>query len=231
MPVVLVPGAFRGAWMWEAVAQRLLAAGCDPRPVDLSGTVATGVPSMEDWIDDVASCCAPGPASTVVVGHSMGGVVAQAATGRCPAIGHVVLLDSPLIATGQRAVDVSGAAGVEPPPPDTWIPARPVGPEQGFDSPDLAAWVNERLTPTPVGPSLEAVVVDRSVPRTLVFFDRTPDFYPSVSSRRDCDAAGQPYRSIDTHHDGPLLAAEEVSDVILRIIDDVASGVGGDANS
>ena len=217
--------------MWEMTARLLRARGCDPRPVDLSGTPGAVAPSMEDWVADVAGRCDRRRGSTVVVGHSMGGVVAQAATGRCPEIGHVVLLDSPLIATGQRAVDVSGATGADLPPADTWLQPRPVGPEQGFDDPALATWVNDRLIPTPFRPSLDAVTVDGAVPRTVVFFDRTPGFFPSAMSRRVCDDDGSPYRSVDTHHDGPLLAPEEVADLIAGVIDTFASTVDGEPNA
>jgi len=219
VPVVMVPGAFRGAWMWDEVALRLSANGFDPRPVDLSGSPDGPAPSMQDWVADVAARCETEPRSTVVVGHSMGGVVAQAATGRCRAIAHVILLDAPLIGTGERAVDVSGAAGTDLPPAETWIAPRPVGPEQGFDA-ESAARVNDRLVATPFRPSLDPVTVDGSVPRSVVFFDRTPGFFPSALSRARCDADGTTYRTVDTHHDGPILEPTVIADLIADLIDE-----------
>ena len=96
--------------MWDRVVPLLRERGFDARAIDLRGDPDGGVPTLDDWIDDVLMAI-DGP-DAVVVGHSMGGVVARAATGRSSSIARVVLVDAPKIRDGQRAVDVSG-----PPPP------------------------------------------------------------------------------------------------------------------
>ncbi|HKY14668.1 MAG TPA: alpha/beta fold hydrolase, partial [Microthrixaceae bacterium] len=99
---VAVPGAFRGAWYWERLAAELSARGDRLVGVDLVGA------DLDAWIASVSGAFdANDLERAVLVGHSMGGVVAQASTGvlgdRCA---RLVLLDSPLIEAGQRAVDV-----------------------------------------------------------------------------------------------------------------------------
>ena len=205
---VLVHGAFRGSWAWDRVVHELSSRGVNAVAIDLRG----GQPSMSDWVDDVLRAVEPGD---VVVGHSMGGVVARAAA-RWPQVSRVVLIDAPVIESGQRAVDVSGPPPTSLPPRDTDIPATPVGEANGFDA-SLAAWVNERLSPTPFGPSLDAVEVDERVPLSVAFCSLTPEFFPSVASRRRFDAEGRGYETITSHHDAPLLAPIAVADFIARV--------------
>lgn len=205
---VLVHGAFRGSWAWDRVVHELSSRGVNAVAIDLRG----GQPSMSDWVDDVLRAVEPGD---VVVGHSMGGVVARAAA-RWPQVSRVVLIDAPVIESGQRAVDVSGPPPTSLPPRDTHIPATPVGEANGFGA-SLAAWVNERLSPTPFGPSLDAVEVDERVPLSVAFCSLTPEFFPSVASRRRFDAEGRGYETITSHHDAPLLAPIAVADFIARV--------------
>ena len=75
---VAVHGAFRGPWYWEPLAAELERGGHQLRPVDLVGD------SLEEWIERTAcrSSTAGRREPVVLVGHSMGGVVAQAALGR-----------------------------------------------------------------------------------------------------------------------------------------------------
>lgn len=204
---VLVHGAFRGSWAWDRVVHELSSRGVNAVAIDLRG----GQPSMSEWVDDVVRAIEPGD---VVVGHSMGGVVARAAA-RWPQVSRVVLIDAPVIESGQRAVDVSGPPPPSLPPRDTDIAATPVNEANGFDA-SLAAWVNERLSPTPFGPSLDAVEVDERVPLSVAFCSLTPEFFPSVASRRRFDAEGRGYETITSHHDAPLLAPIAVADFITR---------------
>ena len=216
--IVLVPGAFRGAWMWDFVVPALESAGHRPIALDLPGRPGDPVPRLADWVTAVVDSCDESRGSTVVVGHSMGGVVARAATGVTDRIGRVVLLDAPIVVDGRRAVDVSGPTPVSLPPADTWLEPRPVGPEQGFESAELASWVNQRLVSTPLAPSLDPATVDATVPLSVIFFDRTPSFFPSSLARASCDREGRAYRSIDAHHDGPLLDPVAVATLILESI-------------
>lgn len=223
---VAVHGAFRGPWYWEPLAAVLATSGDALHAVDLQGT------DLESWIDCVTSVVRdlpPGVGPVVLLGHSMGGVVAQAATAElCDLVDDLVLLDSPLIGPGQRAVDVSGPVPPEEsrlPARDVWIQPTPVGPAQGFDDPALGAWVNDRLRPVPMGPQLDPLpqvaqqfssgpgTPGRTV-RRLVFCDRTPQGYPSTFARRVCVDQGVDHLVLDAHHDVAVLQPELVADVL-----------------
>jgi pimeloyl-ACP methyl ester carboxylesterase len=221
---VAIHGAFRGPWYWEPLAEMLAARGDELFAVDLRGD------SLENWMActrrtlDEARGSLGRDDPVVVLAHSMGGVVAQAAVPAFgPGIDRLVLLDAPLIEVGRRAVDVSGPS----PPPDDMLPPRsmqippsPVGPEQGFTDAALASWVNERLRPVPMGPQLDVVpprpdgATTAEVTTSLVFCDRTPDGYPSTYTRRRCEREGRPHVVLDEHHDVAVLAPE----VLARLL-------------
>lgn len=229
--LVGIAGAFRGPWYWAPLAEELDRRGHRLRPVALTGTgdrtaedMRDDHPdvSMGDWVNDVVESVRTHAADPVtLVGHSMGGIVAQAAA---PALGsqlnQIILLDSPLISSGQRAVDVSGPIAEELlPDRSTWIPPTPVGAAQGFEDPGLAAWVNERLHAVPMGPQLDPVETVTSATISLVFFDRTPEGYPSTVTRRRCERKGTAHVVLDQHHDAPLLAPEAIAELLDELLD------------
>lgn len=224
--VVAVHGAFRGGWSWDHVGSALENRGHRLYAPDLTGMgrgpqPAAGVVGLDSWIADVVTVFDRHDLHhATLVGHSMGGVVCQAALGALgDRVARLVLIDSPIIAEGQRAVDVSAPGPVSDdllPPRDTWLPPTPVGGAQGFVDPDLAAWVNERLCATPFGPQLDRCPELPSAvpPTTVVFCARTPAGFPSTIARDRCDANDVPYELLDSHHDAPLLVPEQVAALV-----------------
>ena len=94
-PLVLVPGAFCGGWAFDELRPAWEAAGHPVQAVDLPGrgpgASATGR-SLTDYARAVASVC---PEGAVLVGHSMGGLVAQLAATQAPVAGLALLAPSP----------------------------------------------------------------------------------------------------------------------------------------
>jgi pimeloyl-ACP methyl ester carboxylesterase len=91
--VILVHGAWHGAWAWERVLPLLASAGVDAVAVDLPGHGADQGPlgdlhgdanRVRDELDRATS-------EVVLVGHSYGGAVITEA-GDHPAVGHLVYL-------------------------------------------------------------------------------------------------------------------------------------------
>lgn len=228
---VLVHGAFRGGWAWNPVRERLTALGHDVRTPSLTGmgdrrhlVPATGdsIIRLDTWITDISSLLEGDDLRDVVlVGHSLGGFVTTAAASVVhERLARLVLLDAPVPDDGERAID-HNPAGVPIPSADQvdlsmGIPARPVSPDEGFGD-ELAAWINERLCPTPFGPSFDPARVSveaAQVPRTYVFFARTPATYPCGVTRARMDAAGEPYVLIDAGHDAMLTDPDAVAELL-----------------
>jgi pimeloyl-ACP methyl ester carboxylesterase len=99
--IVMVHGAFCGGWAFEHFRTPFEAAGFEVIAPDLRGhgqddppRAVTGV-SMTDYAVDIARLCAELPEPPVLLGHSMGGLVAQLAARRCPLKALVLLAPSP----------------------------------------------------------------------------------------------------------------------------------------
>jgi len=98
-PVIFVHGAFCGGWTFEAFRQPFEAAGHACLAPDLRGhgperRAAHGV-SMSDYADDIAGLIEAQPRPPILVGHSMGGLVAQMAANRAAVEALILLAPSP----------------------------------------------------------------------------------------------------------------------------------------
>lgn len=113
--VMLVHGAWHGAWAWERVVPLLAAAGVDAVAVDLSGHGADQGP-LGDLHGDAARVRAELDRATsevVLVGHSYGGAVITEA-GDHPAVGHLVYLCAFALDAGESCGNAAAdqAAGI-----------------------------------------------------------------------------------------------------------------------
>jgi len=108
-PVVLVHGAWHGAWCWEPVVEGLAAEGIDALAVDLPGHGAdTG--SFGDLHSDAARVREvldqQAGRDAVLVGHSYGGAVITEAGGH-PAVGRLVFLCALALTASESCVSVA----------------------------------------------------------------------------------------------------------------------------
>ena len=225
---VLVHGAGHGGWAWRRLAPLLRRAGHDVHAPTLTGLgerahLASGDVDMETHVTDVLSVLFfEDLREVVLVGHSYGGVVITAAAHRDPSrIGRLVYLDAPIPADGERSVDLLAPEhrderGQLPPPPGERT-AR-----LGITDPSDAAWVEARLRPQPPKPQLQPLRLSHpqaaALPRTLIFFGRTPGNFPAALFRRRLDAAGAGgYLVLDEGHDAMLTAPERVASLLLPL--------------
>ena|ERR1700744_1712837 len=85
--LVLVHGAFSGAWCWEPTLHALEAFGHEVQTLDLPGSGADLTPasevSLESYGQRICEALADGPPA-VLVGHSMGGMAVTQAAARMP---------------------------------------------------------------------------------------------------------------------------------------------------
>jgi len=77
--IILVPGAWLGAWAWDRVVGPLSAAGLEPYPVTLPGLdpgdLDRGTITLDDHARYVVDLVDTLPGEVVLVGHSAGGTV------------------------------------------------------------------------------------------------------------------------------------------------------------
>ncbi|WP_374345922.1 alpha/beta fold hydrolase [Phenylobacterium sp.] len=133
--VIMVHGAFCGGWTFERLRMPF-EAGFKVLTPDLpghadgqSGSAVTGL-SMSDYAREIARLCAEQDEPPILVGHSMGGLVAQLAARRCDLKALVLLAPSPPwgVAAGtiEEAVTAFGLHMLGP----FWFQA--VSPDQGL---------------------------------------------------------------------------------------------------
>jgi pimeloyl-ACP methyl ester carboxylesterase len=135
-PIVMVHGAFCGGWTFERFRTPFEAAGHKVIAPDLRGHAAgdsasavTGL-SMTDYARDVAAICAEQAEPPVLLGHSMGGLVAQLAARRAKVRAVVLLAPSPPWGvTGSSMEEAVTAFGLHVLGP-FW--AQPVSPDKGL---------------------------------------------------------------------------------------------------
>lgn len=95
---LMVHGAFCGGWAFEAFRAPFEAAGYRVAAPDLKGRGPGQSPagvSMADFADQIAGLVRAEPEPPVLVGHSLGGLVAQMAAARAPVRALVLLAPSP----------------------------------------------------------------------------------------------------------------------------------------
>jgi pimeloyl-ACP methyl ester carboxylesterase len=109
--ILLVPGAFGRAAVWDRVAPGLRAAGHDVEAIDLPGQGDDDTPVAEVTLDRYArrvrEALAAGPPA-VLVGHSMGGMVITQAAADCPQhVERLVYVAAFLPSDGESLIDLT----------------------------------------------------------------------------------------------------------------------------
>ena len=115
--VVLVHGAWHGAWCWDEVVSRLSGDGLAVVTVDLPSVSSGGdlyddARALRQVLDDT-------PGDKVVVGHSYGGIVITEGAAGAEGVRHLVYLTAFMLDEGESLLATVG--GERPP----WISSRP----------------------------------------------------------------------------------------------------------
>lgn len=84
--ILLVHGAWHGAWCWDRLIEPLRAEGFTPHTIDLPGhgEKAAETQTLAGYAEAVAARLRELPGPAVLLGHSMGGQVISAAAERAP---------------------------------------------------------------------------------------------------------------------------------------------------
>lgn len=233
--IVLVHGAWGGAWIWRRVLGPLRAAGAEVHAVTLTGDGErvhlrhSGI-SLATHVQDVVGLVeAEELTDVLLVGHSYGGIVITGAaealrgSGRARVAG-LVYVDAVVPAPGecwssghdaatQAARRATAAAHDHALPPAD--PATAFG-LQGED----AAWLRRRQVPHPFGPYDDPLTFDptawAALPRTFV--DCPNPALPTIdaSRRRARAQPGWQWATIDTGHCPMVSTPDELVAVLLR---------------
>jgi pimeloyl-ACP methyl ester carboxylesterase len=107
--ILLVHGAWHGAWCWDAVVARLDAAGRRSLAVDLP-SVSSGAATLPDDVACVRAALDGVDDEVLLVGHSYGGVVVTEA-GVHPRVTHLAYLTAFALEPGESATENSLTGG------------------------------------------------------------------------------------------------------------------------
>ncbi len=214
--VVLVHGAWHGAWCWDGVAALLSADGVPVVALDLPSVVSGG-----DLYTDaraLGDVLADTPGDKVVVGHSYGGLVVTEGAGSAEGVRHLVYLTAFMLDEGSSLVDVVGTT-----PPDWQVPGAGgttltvEWPERVFyntSPPEAAAAAAARLRPHTTASFTQPVrtAAWRSVPSTYVICDR--DQAIPVPAQEAMSANAGTVLRMDSDHSPFLTDPERTAEII-----------------
>lgn len=181
--VVLVHGAWHGAWCWAGLQARLDVQGIASLAVDLPGHGASTLPlgdlhgDAQHVVDVLSTWARP----VVLVGHSYGGAVITEVAALSPHVGHLVYLTAFALADGESVmaalgamprheVDLSAAMLMQDDGTSVLDPDLAGAALYGSCSPDVITAALARLSPQPMATFVQAVTGDprASTPSTYV---------------------------------------------------------------
>ena len=247
--LVMVHGAFSGAWCWEPVLPALQQAGHRVDTLDLPGSGDDHTPvanvTLGAYADRVCALVSSGPPA-VLVAHSMGGMVATQAAARRPE--HVRALvyvsafvpvpGESLMSLTQRpeAADdqIQGNMEISGEPPEAWLSNEAARMAiYGECSDEAAEWALARRRAQPVVPFTEPLELDEScaeafaaLPRSYVTCLRDRSIPPQMQrfmfERAGCD----PVVEIDTDHAPYLSRKTELISALDQLVRRPAAASG-----
>jgi pimeloyl-ACP methyl ester carboxylesterase len=234
---VLVHGAFSGAWIWEPLVKRLQAAGHSAEAFDLPGLGADRTPASEVTLDAYAArlceVLAVSSEPAIVVGNSMGGIVATHGAARCPErVAALVYAAAFIPKDGQSLLDLTklpeGAGdqvqaniAVAGEPPVAVMPAAASRHAlYGSCTEDVAAWAIARQRPQPVAPFVTPVSIPPGaldgINRYCVLCTQDRAIPPPLQRRMSAENACADVVELDTDHTPHLSMPDELAAVLDR---------------
>ena len=242
---VLVHGAFSGAWIWGPLEARLKAAGHTTAAFDLPGLGDDQTPAEQVTLDSsaarVCEVVESGSEPAILVGHSMGGIIATQAAARCPAkLVALAYVAAFLPKDGQSllalthlpegAGDQVQANIVVTDDPPVAVMAEAASKESLYAccSDEVAEWAIARQCPQPLAPMGTPV----SIPAHA--FDHIARYYvqcmqdraipPALQKRMIAENECSGVYELDTDHTPHLSRTEALAGILDEIAADAALG-------
>lgn len=224
--LVLVHGAFAGAWKWERLVGPLEAAGHTVETLDLpaSGEDQTPVAevTLDAYVERVVAQIDERPEPAVLVPSSMGGVVSTQTAARHPEkVAAIVYVAAFVPQDGQSLMDLTrlpeGASDelqagmvIEGDPPTASLtPEVSRSAEFGESSEEDAAWAYPQIRPQPVVPFGEPVQIPEGtfdeIPRAYIVCTRDRSIPPGLQHRMVAENRIEDVIEIETDH-SPMIS-------------------------
>jgi pimeloyl-ACP methyl ester carboxylesterase len=229
--LVLVHGAFGGAWCWEPVIEPLGAAGHTVETLDLPGGGDDRTPveevTLESCADRVCAVLANRPEPAVLVGYSMGGAVITQAAASCPErIESMIFVCAFMPSDGQSLLDlthlpegkddmIQANLVIEGDPPVAVLSAEATAHAvYNRCTEEQQAWAVPRRRPQPVAPFATPVRFDEtvlaSIPRSYVFTKHDNSIPPALQLRMIREHPCANVVELDADHAPYLSATDEL---------------------
>jgi pimeloyl-ACP methyl ester carboxylesterase len=238
--LVLVHGAFFGAWSWEPVAGPLEALGHSVETLDLPGSGADETPvpevTLDAYADRVRNVLASRPEPAVLTGHSMGGVVVTQTAANAPElVRSLAYVCAFMPGDGQSLLDLTkypeGAADlvqanvvIDGEPPVASLTEEATA-EAFYNrcTPEQTAWALERNRPQAVVPFATPVRIGNAldaIPRSYVLTRYDQSVPPELQRRMIAEQPCEQVFEVDGDH-APFLSA---TDALVAALDAIARG-------
>lgn len=229
--VVLVHGAWHGAWCWASLQAELDRRGIASLAIDLPGHGASTLPlgdlhgDAQHVVDVLGRIDRP----VVLVGHSYGGAVITEAAGRASGIAHLVYVAAFALGPGESIMGLLGQL----PPVEVALAAAIVQGEAGISTidaskasaafygscaPEVAEAAISRLTPQPMATFVQPVSGDprASIPSTYVCC--TLDQSVAIAHQRVMAERCTNVVVLDTDHSPFASTPDAVADTIAAAV-------------
>ncbi len=243
--LVLVHGAFAGAWKWERLVAPLEEAGHTVETLDLPGSGEDPTPiaevTLDAYVDRVVAQLDERPEPAVLVPSSMGGVVSTQAGARHPEkVAGIVYIAAFVPQDGQSLIDLTklpeGAGDqiqanmvVEGDPPAATMPYEASkSAEYGETSDEDFDWAYPQHCHQAAAPFTQQVRIPDgaldAIPRAYVLCTRDRSIPPALQRRMVAENAIEDVIEIETDHSPMLSRTAELADAVDKLV----TRIGGD---
>jgi pimeloyl-ACP methyl ester carboxylesterase len=237
--IVLVHGAFGGAWCWEPVIPGLEAAGHEVTAIDLPALGEDQTPpgdvTLDSYADRAVEALEAGDEPAVLVGHSMGGMVISHAAGRAPErIARLVYVCAFLPGEGKSLLDMAGLPeGADDQIQKRMIIEPPVGRLEPEDaaiavhnttSAQDTAWATARMRPQALAPMAGPVARGDgfdAIPKSYVVCTQDQAVPPALQRRMLAEGGVEDVHELDTDHSPYLSKTDELTAILVGLADRV----------
>ena len=237
--LILVHGAFAGAWKWERLVAPLEASGHTVETLDMPAMGEDRTPiaeaTLDASVDRVRSQLAERPEPAVLVASSMGGVVCTQTAARDPGkVAGIVYVAAFVPRDGQSLIDLTslpeGADDeiqanivIEGDPPVGSMPRQASWSAEYRETSDADFdWAYARHRPQPVQPFSQAVQISEGtfdeIPRAYVLCTRDRSIPPALQRRMVAENGIEDVIEIETDHSPMLSRTEELAQAVDRLV-------------